>query len=318
MIDFRRLSRERHKILLVDDDRDVHLLSRMVLKSMSYAGRGVEILTAKSGEEALHILASCPNIAVVLLDVVMETDRSGLETCDRIRNDLANSFVRILLRTGQPGAAPERDVIQRYDIDGYLAKGDLTAARLFSSVRTSLKAFTELTRLEHHRAAFQKIDDTMLSMRSYESVESMLERIVKTGIDVLDASELAVHLALSTDAEREYSLLHAVGHDAVETDMRCTLLHRRITSWIREHDVLFHSEGVREPEIFENGLLVRFVLDHGLGEGWIFAVVEDRDKLARHCLSLISRHAANCFYGAAAQRQIDWSMQRPAAVALNL
>lgn len=318
MIDFQRLSRERHKILLVDDDHDVHLLSRMVLKSMSYGGRGVEILTARSGEEALHILASCPNVAVILLDVVMETDRSGLDTCDHIRNDLGNAFVRILLRTGQPGAAPERDVIQRYDIDGYLAKGDLTAARLFSTVRTSLKAFTELTRLEHHRAAFQKIDDDMLAIRAYESVESMLERVVQTGSEVLNASELAVHLSLSTDVDREYSLLHAAGLDAVETDLRCTLLQRRITSWAREHDMLFHSEGVREPEIFENGLLVRFVLDHGLGEGWLFAVVEDRNKLSRHCLSLITRHAANCFYGAAAQRQIDVSARRPPGMALSL
>lgn len=318
MIDFRRLSRERHKILVVDDDPHVHSMTSMVLKPMTFAGRGLDILTARSGEDALNILALSPNVAVVLLDVVMETEHAGLEVCRRIRDELDNQLVRILLRTGRPAAAPEREVTQRYDIDGYLSKADLTAARLFSAVRTSLKAFHELARLERHRVAFGRIDDDMLAIRAYESVESMLERIVKTGSAVLDASEMAVHLHLTGDADREYSLLHADGRTAVETDLQSTLLTRRITAWIREHDASFHREGVREPDIFERGILVRFVLDHGLGDGWLFAVVEDRDKFARHCLGLLARHGANCFYGAAAQRRMEWTRNRPGAVVVGL
>ncbi len=307
MIDFDRLHTSRHKILVVDDDRDVHVISRMILKSLTFQRRGLDILSASSAREALEVLRTVPNIAVVLLDVVMETDRSGLAACEQIRQELGNTFVRILLRTGQPGAAPERDVIQEYDIDGYLPKGDLTAARLYSAVRTSLKAFAELTVLEQRRLAFETIDDAMLRLRPYQSLETMVEEITFTTAEVLQSPEVVLHLRLlgADRGEREYSLCRAADLTPAESEMRVSGLRRRVSGFIRHYEPVSLSEGAREPELFDNGLLARFVLDHGLGDGWLFVRLGDRDRFSRHCLGLVARHAANCFYGAAAQRQVE-------------
>jgi CheY-like chemotaxis protein len=112
----------KHRVLIVDDEEDVHLISKMSLKGLRYRGRKLEFLSAMSGEAAIEIMSTEPNISVLLLDVVMETDHAGLDACRVIRK--ANPFVRILLRTGQPGAAPEKKVIEEYDIDGYLPKGE--------------------------------------------------------------------------------------------------------------------------------------------------------------------------------------------------
>ena len=67
------------------DNPDVHVISRVTLKSLTFQRRGVDILCTSSAQEGLRVLQTVPNIAVVLLDVVMENDRSGLAACEQIR-----------------------------------------------------------------------------------------------------------------------------------------------------------------------------------------------------------------------------------------
>lgn len=111
-----------HRILVVDDEPDVAVVTGLSLRGMHHAGRPVELVLAATGEEAVATMRAQPDIAVILLDVVMETETAGLDACRAIREELGNRFVRILLRTGQPGTAPERATIDTYDIDGYLPK----------------------------------------------------------------------------------------------------------------------------------------------------------------------------------------------------
>ncbi|MCG8460826.1 MAG: response regulator, partial [Holophagales bacterium] len=171
---------KKHRILLVDDDEDVHLVTRMSLKGLRFRERRLEFLSAMSGREAIEAMRTEPNIAVVLLDVVMETDHAGLEACRTIRDELENPFVRILLRTGQPGAAPEKQVIQEYDIDGYLPKAELTTVRLFTAVRTALKTYYEIVELERYRRNLAAIHDCVVSLHAYEPIETTLERLLAT------------------------------------------------------------------------------------------------------------------------------------------
>ena len=119
------------RVLIVDDDVDVHAVTRLALRNVSFKGRELELFSAYSGREAYDILRDTPDIALVLLDVVMETDDAGLILAKRIRADLNNSIVRVVLRTGQPGQAPEQRVIIEYDINDYKAKTELTTQKLF-------------------------------------------------------------------------------------------------------------------------------------------------------------------------------------------
>ena len=105
------------RVLIVDDDQDVHAVTRLALRNVSFKGRELELFSAYSGREAFEILRDTPDIALVLLDVVMETDDAGLLLARRIREELHNSIVRVVLRTGQPGQAPEQRVIIEYDIN---------------------------------------------------------------------------------------------------------------------------------------------------------------------------------------------------------
>jgi PAS domain S-box-containing protein len=133
------------RILIVDDDVDVHVVTKFALRDTSFQGRRLSFLHAYNGAEAIALLQSTPGIALVLLDVIMETDDAGLRVARRIREELHNELVRIVLRTGQPGQALEHSIIVDYDINDFWCKADLTTRKLFTTVIASLRAYATLT-----------------------------------------------------------------------------------------------------------------------------------------------------------------------------
>ncbi len=136
------------KVLIVDDDPEVHEATLLACGSFEFEHKPLHLLSAYSGDEAKAILQEHPDIALLLLDVVMETSQAGLELVQYVRQTLNNQMVRIVLRTGQPGEAPELDVIRDYDINDYRLKVDLTRQRLLATVITTLRSYRDLVALE--------------------------------------------------------------------------------------------------------------------------------------------------------------------------
>ncbi len=136
------------KVLIVDDSPEVHDLTKLVFGKFRFEGKAIEFVSAYSGYESLEILRSCNDVALVLLDVVMENDHAGLDVAKSIREELNNHLIRIILRTGQPGQAPEVQVVIDYDINDYKDKADLTSSRLISTVVTALRGYRDLCQLD--------------------------------------------------------------------------------------------------------------------------------------------------------------------------
>ncbi len=136
------------KVLVVDDEEDIHSVTRMALKGFTYKNKGIEFLHTYSGKESKEVLKKNPDIAVILLDVVMETNTAGLDLVKYIRDKLGYRFVQIILRTGYPGYAPEREVIVSYEINDYKTKTELTSFKLFTLILASLRAYDSVTDLE--------------------------------------------------------------------------------------------------------------------------------------------------------------------------
>ena len=133
------------RILIVDDDVDVHVVTKFALRDTSFQGRRLSFLHAYSGKEAIALLQRTPDIALILLDVIMETNDAGLRVARQIREELRNDLVRIVLRTGQPGQALEHSIIVDYDINDFWCKADLTTRKLFTTVIASLRAYATLS-----------------------------------------------------------------------------------------------------------------------------------------------------------------------------
>lgn len=138
------------QVLVVDDDEAVHLATRFALLHLVFRNRTIELHHAYSCEGGLKKVEELPDLALIILDVVMETDDAGLRFVERLRRDLERTAVRIILRTGQPWSAPEERVVVDYDINDYKAKTELTAARLFTSTVSALRAYADIRTIERY------------------------------------------------------------------------------------------------------------------------------------------------------------------------
>lgn len=165
------------KVMLVDDDADVIRATKMVLKSYHYLERPLEFVCASSATEARNLLRKEKDIAVIFLDVVMETDNAGLDLVHYIRKELNNFIVRIILRTGQPGMAPEQQIIVDYEINDYKDKSELTAQKLHTTLTTSLRDYQHVKTIEQDQLAL-------------EANKRGLERIIKASSSMFELQSI--------------------------------------------------------------------------------------------------------------------------------
>lgn len=195
---------ERWNVLVVDDDPDIIELTRVSLKSFRFEGRGLRLICAASGAEARERLTQERDLAVALIDVVMETDDAGLRLVEHIRNVRGDHFIRLIIRTGQPGSAPELEVINNYDIDDYKDKTELTAKKLYTTLRSALKSYRDLMVIERNRINVARnrdglkmiLEATPLLHRYEEaSLSRYFEGVLKQVISLCDLGETS---ALST------------------------------------------------------------------------------------------------------------------------
>src|ERR1700682_822177 len=168
----------RWKIAVIDDEPAVHEGTRFALSDYQLNGQGLEILSAYSAAEGRQLMRSHPDMAVVLLDVIMESDTAGLNLVEFIRDELKNDTVRIILRTGQPGQAPERRVIVDYDINDYKAKTELTADKLFTSLTAALRSYQQLERMVQTRRGLDIIIDAASTLYDFKSMQRLAEGVL--------------------------------------------------------------------------------------------------------------------------------------------
>jgi PAS domain S-box-containing protein len=144
------------RILVVDDDVDVHVVTKFSLRNASFKGRPLNFLHAYSGKEGFSLLRDTPDVALVLLDVVMETEHAGLVLARQIRGELDNQLVRVVLRTGQSGQALEQSVIVDYDINDYRTKSDLTTQKLFTTVISALRTYDSMLAASRNQESLKR------------------------------------------------------------------------------------------------------------------------------------------------------------------
>ncbi len=205
------------KILIVDDEPEIHKITTMVLKGYEFEGREFSFFHAYTSIEAIEILKSETDIALILLDVVMESEHAGLECVKTIREDLGNSDVRIILRTGQPGQAPEEEVIVDYDINDYKAKTELTAEKLFTVVVASLRSYRYITMLSHSRNGLNSIISSTKNLFEHDSFNLFASGILEQLISLLQLDDSALYMNISSisafqdTTDEDYSIVAATG-----------------------------------------------------------------------------------------------------------
>lgn len=185
------LKKEEHKwkLMIVDDEQEVHNVTKMVLGKFSYEGKSLDFHSAYSASDAKRAILENPDTALILLDVVMEEDDAGLQFVKYIREVLNNRLVRIILRTGQAGQAPEEKVVIDYDINDYKEKTELTSQKLFSSVVSALRSYRDLTALEANRKGLRKIIDSFSNIFVLHTVYDFSTSVLNQLTSILNVNE---------------------------------------------------------------------------------------------------------------------------------
>ncbi|MDP4536263.1 EAL domain-containing protein [Alkalimonas collagenimarina] len=231
-------SRGEWHVLIVDDDDEIHTVTKLALSDVVVEGKQLHFHHAYSGKEAIEFLSTNENIALVLLDVVMETDDAGLKVVEQIRQDLGLEDTRIILRTGQPGYAPEESVIKEYDINDYKTKTELTRSKLVTTIIASIRSYQQIRTINQNRIGLQKIINAGANLLEQHSLHEFSEGVVTQISSLIGLHAEGVLCAQIEDdgsnADAIY-VLGAAGHYAPFIKCRLERIeNKRITQLINE------------------------------------------------------------------------------------
>lgn len=167
------------QVLVVDDDSEIHSVTKLALSDLVLNGKKLSFHHAYSGAQALEFLREHgEDIAIILLDVVMESDDAGLQVAKKMREELKLEEPRIILRTGQPGYAPEESVIKEYDINDYKTKTELTRSKLVTTIIASLRSYQQILTINENRKGLQKVINSSASLLEEHSIKGFCEGVI--------------------------------------------------------------------------------------------------------------------------------------------
>jgi signal transduction histidine kinase/HPt (histidine-containing phosphotransfer) domain-containing protein len=212
------------KVLLVDDEPAVHEATQMSLRGLAFQGRPIELHSVYSANEACAFLGANDDVALILLDVVMEHDNAGFDVVEYVRRKLKDRIIRIVLRTGLPGEAPEQSIMVDYDIDDYREKTDLSHNRLITTVISGLRAYRNLRELktlneEMEQRVRQRTDELRLAKEAAEEANraksdflAVISHELRTPLNsVIAMADLLVKARLDADSQDLASTIHDSG-----------------------------------------------------------------------------------------------------------
>ncbi|WP_077037965.1 EAL domain-containing protein [Pelomonas sp. KK5] len=200
------------RILVVDDDADVHRATELAMQGLKIENQPLHFLHASSAAEAREMLATEPDLACALLDVVMESDDAGLRLVRFIRDELGISSLRIVLRTGQPGYAPEIETVQAYDINDYKTKSDLTRTRLYTVLTAAVRSYMQIRALEANRQGLESIISASTELTQLRGVQRFAEGVLSQLCALLDVPpEGLVCAQFASELDTETRIIAAAG-----------------------------------------------------------------------------------------------------------
>ncbi|MEO8742777.1 MAG: DUF3369 domain-containing protein [Lysobacteraceae bacterium] len=286
-------SGERWRVLLVDDEPDVHAITKLALSRFQLDGRGLEFLHAHSAAEAREVLKREPEIALAIVDVVMENETAGLELARWMRQDLSNHFTRIVLRTGQPGQAPEEKVIVEYDINDYKEKTELDRKKLFTTVFSALRAYRDIMRIdearryqERFRIGLEMVIAASAHVLEQRSMHDFANGLLQQEASLLHLDDRGVLVRLSAmHAKSRYEVLASVGN--------CVDEHGEIVPEIVH--ALQRAEDARQ-HVIEDGCFVGYFPSQRVTASLLYLNgVAEVDDLDMQLIDIFSTHVTLAF-----------------------
>ncbi|HEY9106801.1 MAG TPA: EAL domain-containing protein [Roseateles sp.] len=267
------------RILIVDDDGDVHKATELAMQSLTVEGQPLVFLHASSAAQARQLLASEDDLAVVLLDVVMESEDAGLQLVRYVREELGLNALRIVLRTGQPGYAPEIETVQAYDINDYKTKSELTRTRLYTVLTAAVRSYRQICALEANRRGLEMIVESSASLSRMRGLSRFAEGVVTQLCALLGIlPEGLVCAQVGGETGGEVRIVAAAGQysgliDRPLAQVKIANVRERLERCLRE-----------QRNLYDDGTCLYFGLDQGRAMAALVDVGRELDELDQQLL----------------------------------
>lgn len=276
------------KILVVDDEEDVHSVTRMTLRGFLIDGRPLEIISAYSKAEAIVVLNKVPDIVLGIIDVVMESENAGLELVEFIRNDIKNQKIRLTLRTGQPGQAPEAEVIAEYDINDYKNKTELTSQKLRTLCYSAIRSYKDIDTIEKSRAGIRKVLETSSAVLKSSTLSNFATAVLQQVVTLLNKDVTAIYaisIPNKNTAERRSILIAATSDSESQVnDISFEDIPDKIKNRMKS------AIDAEESQTFNDGYVT--YLKTATGHQNLLSVNSD-EQLGEHEIELLELYCAN-------------------------
>jgi diguanylate cyclase (GGDEF)-like protein len=217
------------RVMIVDDDHDVHTATTFALSNLEMQQRPLQFLHAYSAAHARQLLENEQDVAVILLDVVMEQDDAGLQLVRHIREVLKLAEVRIILRTGQPGYAPELEAIRDFDINDYKTKSELTRIKLYTAVTAAIRSYEQIRAINANRRGLDLIVRGSTEMMALHGLQDFAAGVIARAAGLLGVAPQGIFCIQEKelDACNEVSVIAAAGiYREILTDPNCNVAGR--------------------------------------------------------------------------------------------
>lgn len=279
------------KVLIVDDEAEVHKATLFALKHLPILGRTVRYLHAYSAAEARQVLLEQADIAVVLLDVVMETANAGLELVAYIRSELKIDATRIILRTGEPNQAPEMDIIRDFDINDYKHKAELDRTKLFVSLTAAVRSYQQIKAIESGKKGLDLILRSSSELLTQPGLNRFSEGVITHIAALLGVPAeglLCVRKSRATGS-LDASIIAAAGgyrplKDKPLTELQTDSVRTALLESLDHHRNVFHRDGV-----------ALYLGSHSRGEMSCFVAAErDLREVDKSLLEMFCQNVSLC------------------------
>ncbi|PTY38629.1 hypothetical protein BGP77_10625 [Saccharospirillum sp. MSK14-1] len=296
------------KVLIVDDDDEVHTITTLALRNFQFDGRPLQFLHARSAAEGIEQVRNHPDLALCLLDVVMETEHAGLDMVEVIRDQLRNSFTRIVLRTGQPGQAPEETIIADYDINDYKEKTELTRGKMHTLLYSCLRSYRDILALERNRQGLERILNASTALQQHAFIQDFAHGILEQISAILSPDEDALYaLCEGVAAHEQFGRLtvlagtgqytHQVGQPVADLlPVTAQAFIKSLATGFQAQQLdggylcLYRSSEMHLSVLFLNGLVVR-------------------NSMERHLLEVFCQNALTAFENLALRTELEDSQR---------
>lgn len=290
------------RILVVDDDAEVHQVTHLALGEVRILNRPLELIDALSAAETLRLLETDRDFAVIVLDVVMETADAGLKLVSAIRDRFLMRDVRIILRTGQPGYAPEIDVFARYDINDYHSKTELTHARLITAMTSALRAYEQICGNVENREAMERIAQVSAGLNEQHTLDALaqstllsIQQVLKCKVEGFFAAQRS-----SSESEQSEETPESAGADTAlwvmaATSAYCQYRNQTIERLDAAEQALLQSALSQAHDVFDDRQ-VALHLYGGFEEAIVFLCLPEAiSSTQKQVLALLSANLSSAF-----------------------